>query len=343
MKRVPFGLGYAPARSASETIQTARLAEDLGFDVFWVTDSHMVAREVYTLLGTLALSTTRIDIGPGVSHLAGRHPSVIASALATLDELAPGRVRLGIGVGDSGPRMLGLPRASLRELEASVLAIRALLQGETVDDSGHLLRLGFAPTAHAVPIYVAGSSQRAFEMSGRAADGALISGAPDQLASSVLGVRASERAAGRPPGSTRILFWTTASVDDDRQVARAAVRGSVARRALNSLGRAARQGTLDPEDREALERLQREQQSGYRLEIDNAELVPERWIDRFAVAGTPDEVRVRLERALADGADEIAMILMGPRPSDRGSRQQITRFAESVLQPMQRALASTGA
>jgi len=338
MTPIRFGIGFAPNVPAPQVIDSARLAERLGFDVFWITDSHLAAREAMTMLGALAVSTDRIHLGPGVSHLAGRHPSVIASAMATLDELAPGRIRLGIGVGDSGPLNLGVPRTSLRELEAAVVSIRALLEGEAVDGPSRKLALSIVkPRANPVPIYISGSAERTHRMSGRVADGALISGMPDQLAASIESVRAGEREAGRPPGSTRILLWTTVAVDDDREAARAAVRGSVARRALNAFGRLARAGQLDPDDLQAVERLQREHDQHYALEPGDADLVPERWIDRFSIAGTPDEVRARLEKAIQSGADEISMILMGPRSAGRGSADQLTRFAETVMQPLRAA------
>ena len=60
-------------------------------------------------------------------------------------------------------------------------------------------------------------------------------------------------------------------------------------------------------------------------------------IDRFALAGTPNEVRARLERTVADGADEIGLILMSAGSSARGSVDQITLFAESVMQPLRAA------
>src|SRR3989442_1144403 len=110
-----LGVGFGAHVPAPQIIEAAQEAERLGFDTFWVTDSHLIGREVLAMLGALAVSTKTIKLGPGVSHLAGRHPSVLASALATLDELAPGRIRLGIGVGDSGANNLGVPRASLAE------------------------------------------------------------------------------------------------------------------------------------------------------------------------------------------------------------------------------------
>jgi 5,10-methylenetetrahydromethanopterin reductase len=339
MTSIRFGIGFAPTVPAPQVIETARLAERLGFDVFWLTDSHLAAREAMSLLGALAVSTERLHLGTGVSHLAGRHFSVIASAMHTLDELAPGRIRLGIGVGDSGPLNLGVPRTSLRDLEAAVVSIRQLLEGREVD--GPTRKLALSPVKsrnNPVPIYISGSAERTHRMTGRVADGALISGMPDHLAASIASVRAGELEAGRAEGSTRILLWTTVSVDADRDAARAAVRGSVARRALNAYARLTRTGQVDPEDQEALDRLQREHDQGHLWEAGYAHLVPERWIDRFAIAGTPTEVRARLENAVQNGAEEISMILMAPRSAARGGADQLTMFAETVMQPMRAAL-----
>ncbi|MBV9170349.1 MAG: LLM class flavin-dependent oxidoreductase, partial [Chloroflexi bacterium] len=249
-----------------------------------------------------------------------------------------GRIRLGIGVGDTGAQNLGVPRASLSELARAVGTIRALLAGEAVSSDSHALRLAYAPIEHSVPIYIAASGARTQQLCGRIADGALISSVPDGLKTAIEAVRSGEREAGRAVGSTRILFWTTASVDSDRQRARAAVRGGVGRRALNTLGRLARSGELPESDRAAYERLKAVHDSGRHHESDYAPVVPEEWIDRFAIAGTPVEVRERLQRAIADGADEIGTILQGPRPGDRGVAEQLTRFAESVLEPMRREM-----
>jgi alkanesulfonate monooxygenase SsuD/methylene tetrahydromethanopterin reductase-like flavin-dependent oxidoreductase (luciferase family) len=341
MSGVKFGVGFAPSVAAPKVIQAAQLAEALGFDVFWITDSHLAVREAMAMLGALAVSTQRIHLGPGVSHLAGRHPSVIASAMATLDELAPGRIRLGIGVGDSGPLNLGVPRTSLRDLESAVVAIRQLMQGQEADGPSQKIRLAFGSEQRQVPIYLAGSGERTHRTAGRVADGALISGMPNDLVTSIASVRQGEREAGKPTGATKILLWTTVAVDDDRDAARAAVRGSVARRALNSLGRLARQGQLDDDDAQAIQKLQQAHDAGHHSEAQYNDLVPERWVDRFSIAGTPAEVRARLEKAVDQGAAEISMILMGPRSGGRGAADQLTHFAETVMQPMRHAVGTT--
>jgi 5,10-methylenetetrahydromethanopterin reductase len=339
MTSVQFGVGFAPSVPAPSVVDAARLAEQLGYDVFWITDSHMAVREAMSLLGALAVSTTSISLGTGVSHLAGRHPTVIASAMATLNELAPGRIRLGIGVGDSGPLNLGLPRTTVRDLEAAVTTIRHLLQGEETPGQTRPLRLSYVQPRESspVPIYVAATGERTLRMAGHVADAALVSGMPDELPRLIALIRAGEQEAGRPSGTTRVLFWTTACVDEDRDAARAAVRGSVARRAMNTYNRQLREGQLAEDDRDALERLQAAHQKGHLWDTGYTNLVPQRWIDRFSVCGTPEEVRARLQRTLADGADEISMILMSARSGGRGSADQLGAFAEKVMQPLRAA------
>lgn len=320
------GVGFAASPSAPNIVDAAQSAERLGFDAFWLTDSHLIGREALTMLGALAVSTERILIGPGVSHLAGRHPSILASAMATLSELAPGRVRLGIGVGDSGANNMGVRRASLKELETAVLMIRGLLRGDSVDG----LRLGYAPKE--VPIIVAAAGPRMQELAGRVADGALLSVSPAELPKAIARVRSRGPAA-------HIVLWTTVAVDDDHALARAAVRGAVARRAMNALSN---RQNVEAEDRMALERLRavyNTQTHGTTAAYDLAEIVPETWIDRFAIAGTPDQVRQRIQHAAKDGADEFSMILLGTRIGERGSPELLTRFAETVLTPLRAAKA----
>jgi len=68
-------------------IGSAKLAEQLGFNTLWMLDSHLLFREVYTMLGALAVSTTKIRFGTAVTNPLTRHPTVTASAFSTLDAL----------------------------------------------------------------------------------------------------------------------------------------------------------------------------------------------------------------------------------------------------------------
>jgi alkanesulfonate monooxygenase SsuD/methylene tetrahydromethanopterin reductase-like flavin-dependent oxidoreductase (luciferase family) len=169
-------------------------------------------------------------------------------------------------------------------------------------------------------------------MSGRVADGALVGGAPGDLPATLDVIRVAERDARRAAGSVKIAVWTTISIDADAERAREAVRPVVARKALNSLGILARTGRLDPRDQEPLERLRRAWDSQQHMAAQYSGLVEERWVDQFSFAGPPEDVLSRCQRAISDGADEISAIF---RPSEGSNLDdQLTRFAEAVLEPL---------
>src|SRR5207247_10866512 len=104
-----------------------------------------------------------------------------------------------------------------------------------------------------VPGSVAAAGGARRRLAGRIADGALLRVSPQELPEAIAHVREGEREASKPTAATRILLWTTVAVDEDAAVARAAVRGAVARRAMNTLGR---RQQLAMADSEALSRLQ---------------------------------------------------------------------------------------
>src|SRR4029434_10845323 len=81
--------------------------ESLGYDSAWVTDSQMLFSDCYAVLALAALRTSRLRLGPGVAICGTRIPPVHVAALATLNRLAPGRVHLAIGTGNTATRTMG--------------------------------------------------------------------------------------------------------------------------------------------------------------------------------------------------------------------------------------------
>ncbi len=93
-------------------------AEALGFRRAWLYDSPALYPDVWMTLAECARRTSTIELGPGVAIPSLRHPMVTAAAVATLCDLAPGRVNLAIGSGFTGRLTLGqkpLPWAYVRE------------------------------------------------------------------------------------------------------------------------------------------------------------------------------------------------------------------------------------
>src|SRR4051812_49398405 len=95
---VKISLGIYPNETPANITASAKLADGMGYSTLWVLDSHFLSQEVYTLLGALAVSTTRIRLGTAVTNPLTRHPTVTAAAFSTLAELSGGRASLGISV-----------------------------------------------------------------------------------------------------------------------------------------------------------------------------------------------------------------------------------------------------
>src|ERR1700709_1932723 len=86
--------GTAPAQVLASH---AAIAEQIGFESAWIIDSQLLCREVFVTLAACIARTTRLRLATGVTQPTTRHASVTASAIATLNEMAPGRVMLGLG------------------------------------------------------------------------------------------------------------------------------------------------------------------------------------------------------------------------------------------------------
>src|SRR5262249_51507282 len=92
LRPMKFDLGILASQPVPAIVEQVKLAEALGFEPAWITDTHLVCRELWVTLAACALGTSRIRLGPGITVPHTRHISVTASALATLEEMAEGRV-----------------------------------------------------------------------------------------------------------------------------------------------------------------------------------------------------------------------------------------------------------
>lgn len=158
-----------------EVLERWRACDSAGLEVIGLPDSP-IARELYVYMTLCALRTERISVLSAVTNPLTRDPTITASALLTLDELAPGRVRLGIATGDSGAWGVGIKPARVDRLREYILAVRGLLAGETVSYQGRKLRGAWKrwspPTE--IPVYVACAGPRSLRMAAEVADGAIV-------------------------------------------------------------------------------------------------------------------------------------------------------------------------
>lgn len=151
-----FGLDVAQHQlSFEEILGRVRMAEESGFEGAWVFD-HFSALygdrngpclEAWTLLGALAAHTTRIRLGPLVTGITHRHPSVLTTEIVTVDHVSGGRVEAGLGAAwnQREHRSLGIAFPStkerMRRLEETIQIFRLLTSGEEVSFQGRHYQL----------------------------------------------------------------------------------------------------------------------------------------------------------------------------------------------------------
>jgi alkanesulfonate monooxygenase SsuD/methylene tetrahydromethanopterin reductase-like flavin-dependent oxidoreductase (luciferase family) len=182
--------------------------EALGFDSAWVPDSQMIWSDTFAVLALVAANTSRIRIGTGVAIAPIRLAPVTAHAIASINQLAPGRTFLGIGSGHTAMRAMGFDTMKGPAFRDYLRVVRALLHGEEVEYALDGVRKpirflhpdqGYIDTEHPVPIYVGADGPIALKATGAYGDGRIsaMDPTPDRMVQSVALARAGAAAAGR--------------------------------------------------------------------------------------------------------------------------------------------------
>jgi 5,10-methylenetetrahydromethanopterin reductase len=171
------------AHSIRDGMEYARYAEARGFDAVWQAESRLV-REATVPLAAYAAVTERIRVGSGVSDCWSRNPARLAATFSTLDDLAPGRVLLGLGAWwDPLARKVGISRTHpLTVMREVVTAVRSLLANETVTFHGEWVHLTGVELDYVyqerrrkdVPIYIGATGDKMLELAGEIADGVVL-------------------------------------------------------------------------------------------------------------------------------------------------------------------------
>jgi 5,10-methylenetetrahydromethanopterin reductase len=328
----PVGLALWGTEPVQTTVGHARLAEQVGFESIWLTDTQLICRELYVTLAACATATTRLALATGVTVPRTRHPSVTASGLATLNELSEGRAMAGLSVGHSALRNIGQLPTPIAELADYVGTVRQLLDGRTTHfesaAEGSLTWLGQpAP----VPLHIAATGPRLTRAAAGMADGVILlrGSAIDLIETGMDLVEQGLRDANRAAGSLQITAWIYVGLDGDAQRAHDQVRARVA-----AVLRLTDPACFEDQDREAVERLHRDYDMFAHAQSmpAHATLVPERLINRYAIAGTPDEVHARIAALLAD--PRIDRVVVSPQigaPDQPITHDFISQFGEAVL------------
>jgi alkanesulfonate monooxygenase SsuD/methylene tetrahydromethanopterin reductase-like flavin-dependent oxidoreductase (luciferase family) len=279
-------------------------AEKLGFDAIWVGDGPLARarHDTLTVLAALAARTERIALGSGVLLAALRPALLLAQACSTVDQIAEGRLVLGLGAGFPFPeterqfQAVGVPYAGrVERLTETIAVLRALwLQaGEPISFSGRHIQLedvALEPPPYRAggpPVWLAGVGETAERRVGELADGWLpYPPSAEQYAESWTRVSAAAAAAGRATPPLPGLY-ATVSIDDSAQVAH--------------------------------ERLQRNTQRYYNQPLEIMQMI------QASFAGTAEEVHEWLEQYMRAGARHIVL-----RVSDEQAERGLHAAAQTL-------------
>jgi 5,10-methylenetetrahydromethanopterin reductase len=218
------------AHPIREAMEYVRYAEERGFEAVWQAESRLV-REATIPLAAFGAVTERIALGSGVVNNWTRNPAFLASTFSTLDDLAPGRVRLGIGAWwDPLARKVGIERRKpLQAMRETVIAVRALLNDETVTFDGDFVHLDGVELDYVhqerrpkdVPIYIGATGMKMMELTGEIADGVVLNYlvSPTYNAGAMEHLAAGAERAGRGVDDIDRPQLIVCSLDDDREAA----------------------------------------------------------------------------------------------------------------------------
>lgn len=300
------------ATDVTTTITRIREAEYAGIQQVWMTQSPGML-DTLTLFAAAAVQTTRIRLGTSIVPVYPRHPLVMAQQAATIDALAPGRLRLGVGPSHRHvmESMYGLsmlsPLAYLREY---VEVMRQALWEGHVDHQGTFFKVAASiPRPARIPLLISALGEKAFHLAGEIADGAIswVCPVPYLLDTGLPALRAGAQAQNRPVPPLVAHIPVAMSTDE------AAVQAAATSR-ISYYTKAPFYAHMFAE-------------AGFPIAGDGTGIAP--LIKALVVAGDQTQVEKRLRELIASGLDELLLMLV-PVADEASEREQLMQVIGSL-------------
>jgi F420-dependent oxidoreductase-like protein len=300
------------ARDVDTAISKIRQAEQAGVQQVWMTQS-VGMMDTLTLFAAVATHTTQIRMGTSIVPIYPRHPLVMAQQAVTIDALAPGRLRLGIGTSHRHvmENMYGLsmpsPLAYLREY---VEVMRQVLWEGRVDHQGTFFKVvtSFPRTAQ-IPLLVSALGERAFRLAGEIADGAIswVCPVPYLLDKALPALRAGAQAQNRP-SPPLVAHISVALSTDETAVHEAAMPR------ISYYTKAPFYAHMFAE-------------AGFPITVDGSGVAA--LVKSLVVAGDQAQVEKRLRELITSGLDELLLMLV-PVADEAREREQLLQIIASL-------------
>ncbi|MGI9614772.1 MAG: LLM class flavin-dependent oxidoreductase [Acidimicrobiales bacterium] len=294
------------------TASTAKSLEDAGWDGVFFPDTQCLSGDVYSALALAASATSRIMLGPGVTNPVTRHPSVTASAIATIQVESNGRAVLGFGRGDSSLAYIGQKPAPVSVFDSYLTDVQQYLKGDAVDIDGYESRnTWLADTGlPKVEVDVAATGPRVISAAAVSAERITfaVGADPKRLAASIEIARAARAAADLDPNDLSFGAYVNCTANPDAAKARQVILGTVGVFAHFSGMAGADTSQLD--DGSVFESVAGNYDMANHARSGAAHVsgLDDDFVDRFAVAGTPAYCVDRLGELLDAGLDRLVFV-----------------------------------
>ncbi|CAI9417719.1 LLM class flavin-dependent oxidoreductase [Nocardioides sp. T2.26MG-1] len=294
-----------------EGMEYARYAEQRGFDAVWQAESRLV-REATVPMAAYAAVTSRIKVASGIVPIWTRNVGLLAATFATLDELAPGRVVLGLGAWwEPLASKVGVDRRKpLRAMRETVEATRRLLAMERVTYHGEFVHLddveidivhGDRSPKH-VPIYIGATGMQMMALAGEIGDGVLLNYmvSPAYNAQALEALATGAAKAGRSLDDIDRPQLVVCSVDRDRDLALDRAR-ELLTQYLGQQPHIMKASGVDPALIEEIGKVLTWPASHDEI-LRAMRLVPDDVVQQITASGTPEECRAKVAEYVEAGA-----------------------------------------
>lgn len=305
------GLLFVGAPSVPEMVELAQRAEERGFDSIWVAETRMT-RDGFVPLAAIAAATKRARVGTGIVNVYTRNSVVLAISFAALEELAPGRVQMGLGAGSPlvlAPQGIAFERPLTRLREYCEVVPR-LIRGEELAYEGEAVRLQGARledilagqreidgTRTRIPLWLGVTGPKALEYAGSVADGVILNVclSTDYVRDALTLIERGAKRAGRKLQDIEIAIGLATSPHDTSSEGKRGAARFIALY-LSMFPNIARVSGVEPATvTAATDALNEEGLDAAAAHIGDD------LVDWLAVGGTPEECRARLDEYRAAG------------------------------------------
>lgn len=334
-----FGLGIAPVEPIEKIARFAKTVEDSGFTSFVHADQRLRGeRDAFVTLTADALNTKKVKLGTCISDPFSRIPAMLASAIASLDEVSDNRALLTMGSGGAGFKELHItrshPNLALRE---AVYIVRKLLRGEEVSLTGKVFEVSKAKLNFEcrsdIPIQIATRSPLNLELAGEVADSVLLAtyASIPHIKFALERVNVGVKRAMRNPNEVKKISWLYMSIADNQDEALNNVRPIVTQALVNTSPSMydIMFGGLDADLRRFIEMCQTERdlQKAY----DDRRYITNDVIEKFSLAGTADQIIEKIEKIKKLGINSIWIRPFSAPYSETNHEKVVIPFAEKVM------------